>query len=89
MRGSKATVTAEVRPVEEKKEDGNDAVGGHGRLHQAHSLGVRGDARWVGVAAVHSWPSSSSGHVRETLLGFCSSGTLCVVQNPHLARPAV
>jgi hypothetical protein len=67
-------------------------VGGHGRLHQAHSLGVRGDARWVGVAAAHSWPSSSSSSgsgVRETLLGFCTSGTLCVLSNPHLARPAL
>ena len=61
-------------------------VGGHGRLHQAHSLGVRGDGRWVGVArAAEGFDDANSG---EAVLGLCASGTLCVVADPHLAHAA-
>ncbi len=48
-----------------------------GRLQQAHSLGVRGDARWVGVS-VHG----------DSVLALCSSGTLCLLKDAHLARAA-
>jgi len=64
-----------------------EAVGGHGRLHQAHRLGIRGDARWLGVAYVHA--QSGKRESSETLLGLCASGTLCVLTNPQAARHAV
>lgn len=64
-----------------------EAVGGHGRLHQAHRLGVRGDARWLGVAHVHARNGGREGS--GALLGLCASGTLCVLTNPQAARHAV
>lgn len=63
------------------KEGEEEAVGGHGRLHQSHSLGIRGDGRWIGVSLC------SSGD-EEAILGVCASGTLNVLNNPNLAKHA-
>ena len=60
----------------------NEVVGGHGRLHQAHRLGLRGDARWAGVSL------SAMASSPQTLMGLCVSGTLFVVSDPHLMEPA-
>ena len=56
-------------------------VGGHGRLHQTHRLGVRGDSRWVGVSVAGGYANET-----EALIGLCSSGTLCILQDPKHAE---
>ena len=61
----------------------DEVIGGHGRLHQAHRLGLRGDSRWAGVSL------SADSSMPEVLMGLCTSGTLFVVTQPHLMRPAV
>jgi hypothetical protein len=83
--GGPAAVLAGAPAAQSALALGGEAVGGHGRLHQVHSLGVRGDARWLGVAHV---PSQNGGE-GEALLGLCASGTLCVLTNPQAARRAV
>lgn len=59
-------------------------VGGHGRLHQTHRLGVRGDSRWVGVSVAGGYANET-----EALIGLCSSGTLCILKDPKHAEHCV
>lgn len=61
----------------------DEVIGGHGRLHQSHSLGIRGDARWIGVSLCSEDDGSS-----EVILGMCASGTLNVLRNPNSAKHA-
>jgi hypothetical protein len=69
--------------VEDEKAQGveEEVVGGHGRLHQSHSLGIRGDARWIGVTLCGDADE-------EVILGVCASGTINVLRNPNRAKHA-
>mmetsp|Transcript_17326 Transcript_17326/g.50556 ORF Transcript_17326/g.50556 Transcript_17326/m.50556 type:complete len:412 (-) Transcript_17326:231-1466(-) len=71
-----------------KNSTASTPAGGHGRLHQAFSLGVRGDSRWTGVA-VHREDTSSTAGRGDSVYGLCASGTFCVLSRPVLSRPAV
>lgn len=58
-----------------------EVVGGHGRLHQSHNLGIRGDARWIGVAMCKS-------QHEEFIMGLSANGTLNILQSPDRAKHA-
>ena len=63
---------------------GTEKVGGHGRLHQTHRLGVRGDSRWIGVSVLQGSVGED-----EALVGLCSSGTLAILKTPQHAQHAL
>ena len=75
------------------EQEAEDApLGGHGRLHQTHRLGVRGDSRWVGVSVMRARGAvgrARGGAEGEALVGLCSSGSLCILRNPRYAQHAV